>query len=114
MVLFGTGQYIQTTDVASTAQQSLYGVRDNGAVVADRYEPGAAERHGECRALVATPIARSPTMRWTTPPRSGWYMDLPTAGERVMVDPILRQRPIHRAHYQSRVPIPALWVVTPG
>ncbi len=36
MVLFGTGQYIQTTDVASTATQSLYGIRDNGAVVADR------------------------------------------------------------------------------
>jgi type IV pilus assembly protein PilY1 len=66
MVLFGTGQYIQTTDVANTAVQSLYGIRDNGAVVAIA-PPWCSRQSRRRRQPEATPIAlclRTPsTMR---------------------------------------------------
>jgi type IV pilus assembly protein PilY1 len=89
MVLFGTGKYVETTDVTNSATQSLYGIRDNGAVVASRSD------------LVAQTVLETATVdgrtyravsanavNWST--KSGWYIDLPTSGERVVVDPILR------------------------
>jgi type IV pilus assembly protein PilY1 len=89
MVLFGTGQYIQTSDVASTAVQSLYGVRDFGAVVAGRASLQA-------QLVTDTEVAGGQTYRAVSnntvnyPTQKGWYLDLPVAGERVVVDPILR------------------------
>jgi type IV pilus assembly protein PilY1 len=89
MLLFGTGQYIQTTDVAATAVQSLYGIRENGAVVASRaalvqqfVTETVAAGANTYRAVTSNPVNYAVN--------SGWYLDLPTAGERVVVDPILR------------------------
>lgn len=89
MVLFGTGQYLQTADVNATAVQSLYGIRDNGAVVSARsalvqqtVTDTATEGGVQYRSVSGNAV------NWAT--KSGWYMDLPTSGERVVVDPILR------------------------
>ncbi len=89
MILFGTGQYIQTSDVSSTQVQSLYGVRDFGAVVAGRASL-------QVQLVTDTEIAGGQTYRAVSnntvnyPTQKGWYMDLPVSGERVVVDPILR------------------------
>jgi type IV pilus assembly protein PilY1 len=89
MVMFGTGQYIQTADVASTATQSLYGIWDNGAVVASRanlqVQTVASQR---TTSGVNYRVVSNTAMVWGT--KKGWFIDLPAAGERVIVDPILR------------------------
>lgn len=89
MVLFGTGKYIETTDVLSTAEQSVYGIRDNGAVVANR---GVLAQQSIIEVQVAggnsyRAVSSNPVNYAV---QSGWYIDLPTSGERVVVDPILR------------------------
>ena len=89
IVLFGTGKYIEATDVTSATTQSLYGVRDNNVTVAGR------------AALVQQTVMETKTVlgkvyravsanviNWAS--FSGWYIDLPDSGERVVVDPILR------------------------
>ncbi|MCP5327205.1 MAG: PilC/PilY family type IV pilus protein [Steroidobacteraceae bacterium] len=89
IVLFGTGRYIEAADVSATATQSLYGIRDNGSAVSNRttlvqqtvIDTQTASGH-QYRAVSAN------TVNWAS--KDGWYMDLPTAGERVVVDPILR------------------------
>jgi type IV pilus assembly protein PilY1 len=89
MVLFGTGQYLQMTDVAVANVQSLYGVRDAGAAVA-----GRADLRQQSVIDVATISGSSyravsnNAVDYST--KKGWYLDLPAAGERVVVDPILR------------------------
>jgi type IV pilus assembly protein PilY1 len=89
MVLFGTGQYIQSADVASVSVQSLYGVRDSGAAVAGRANlveqtvTEVADIGGSSYRAVSKNAVDYGA-------KKGWYLDLPTAGERVVVDPILR------------------------
>ena len=89
MVLFGTGQYLESTDVTSTTTQSLYGIRDNGAVVANRTVLvqqtiiDVATVGGRSYRAVSANV-----VNWAA--KSGWYIDLPTSGERIAVDPILR------------------------
>ena len=88
MVLFGTGQYIQISDVSSTTTQSLYGIRDSGAVVTraqlqQQTITDTAVRGGSTYRAVSKNAVNYPTQK-------GWYLDLPVAGERVVVDPILR------------------------
>lgn len=89
MVLFGTGQYIQTADVASTSVQSLYGVRDNGAAVAGRadLQQQTVTEVATVGAALYRAVTKNPV---DYPTKKGWYLDLPEAGERVVVDPILR------------------------
>lgn len=89
IVLFGTGRYIEAADVSATATQSLYGIRDNGSAVANRTTlvqqtviDTEASNGLQYRAVSAN------TVNWAS--KDGWYLDLPTAGERVVVDPILR------------------------
>lgn len=89
MVLFGTGQYIEAADVTSSSTQSLYGIRDNGAVVANRTV--LTEQTVIDTASVLGRVYRAVSanaVNWAS--SSGWYLDLPTSGERVVVDPILR------------------------
>jgi type IV pilus assembly protein PilY1 len=90
MVLFGTGRYIQAADVPDTSTQSLYGIHDDGATVSggrtDLIQQAVTETHATggftYRAVTTNAVD------YTT--KSGWYMDLPDPGERVVVDPILR------------------------
>ncbi len=89
MVLFGTGRYLQSVDVASVSVQSLYGIRDAGATVAGR---------ADLQQQTVTDVAASGGSTYRAVSKNavdyatkkGWYLDLPGAGERVVVDPILR------------------------
>jgi type IV pilus assembly protein PilY1 len=89
MVLFGTGQYLQSVDVASVSVQSMYGVRDSGAAVAGRANlveqtvTEVADIGGSSYRAVSENAVDYGA-------KKGWYLDLPSDGERVVVDPILR------------------------
>lgn len=79
MVLFGTGKYIETTDNASTSTQSFYGVWDSGVAVA---------RSNLNQKVISTTTIGGESYRSigsgiTVVTPKGWYVDLPTSGERV-------------------------------
>jgi len=88
LVFFGTGMYLQLADVTNTQQQTVYGVWDNGAPVGS----GSLLQ----QTVTGTVTSGSNTYRvlsqnainWSS--YKGWYVNLPTSGERVQVDPFLR------------------------
>jgi type IV pilus assembly protein PilY1 len=90
MLYFATGQYIDVNDPTTTLQQSLYGVWDDGTSnslqrsnLVQQSVTGVVSLAGaNYRTVTNNPI------NWASD--HGWYMDLPTSGERVAVDPILR------------------------
>ncbi len=80
MVLFGTGKYMETTDNATTATQSFYGVWDNNSAVGggrsslnQKLITTSTINGNDYRVISAGAVATSP---------KGWYIDFP-AGERV-------------------------------
>lgn len=90
MVVFGTGRYIATGDQLVTDTQSLYGVRDDGG------HSSRNRGHLEPQTITGTTtiagknyrlVSQNP-INWTS--RDGWRLDLPAAGERVVVEPVLR------------------------
>jgi type IV pilus assembly protein PilY1 len=89
LLYFATGQYIDVNDPSTTRQQTLYGVWDNSTSNLQRSNlvqqsvTGVVAIGGNNYRTVT-----SNTIDWTT--KFGWYLDLPTSGERVAVDPILR------------------------
>jgi type IV pilus assembly protein PilY1 len=100
MVYFGTGKYLETEDktAASSATQSFYAVWDKNAgdrsdIVTSRsllrgqhvvYE--GVETYGDSSYTLRTTSKNIPN--WST--HRGWYIDLPTARERSVRNPILR------------------------
>jgi len=94
MVYFGTGQYLQNTDVFNTNVQTFYGIRDNGAAIltTDRSElqvqtiEAQTDEFGE--ELRET---SDNSVDWME--KVGWYMDLDQpspVGERVVTQALLR------------------------
>lgn len=87
MVYFGTGKYIETSDPATTATQTFYGIWDNNATVSGRSTllpqtiTNTTIAGSDFRNLTNTAID------WTT--HKGWYEDLPDTGERHTGNPKL-------------------------
>ena len=106
LVTFGTGQYIDTNDNATTATQSFYGIRDNGAVVTRASlvrqsvvsnATGAdgnvyrTSTHAVGPATLDAPLAGDNQLSLATyATKGGWYMDLPDSGERAVSEPNIR------------------------
>ena len=89
MLYFATGRYVDVNDPTTTQQQSLYGVWDKGDSNLDR----SALVQQSVTGVVALGgnnyrTVTNNAIDWSS--EHGWYMDLPTSGERVAVDPILR------------------------
>ena len=90
MVFFGTGQYIVNGDISTTDTQSFYGVWDEG------------DQELTISDLTNQALNQSGAIRTTNDPATaipydsannankGWYHDLPTGGERVVVNPKIR------------------------
>lgn len=86
MVLFGTGKYLELTDNASTATQTIYGVYDSGSgtVLAN-----ALEERTMLDPLTKRTISDT-SIDWAT--KKGWFLDLPASGERLTgVSKLLRR-----------------------
>jgi len=86
MVFFGTGQYLVNADKTSTGEQTFYGVWDDGTKEVDRTDlleqTFTAETTSENRVVTDTAISYGTNQ--------GWFIDLPTSGERMVVNPKIR------------------------
>lgn len=87
LVIFGSGKYLETADVASTSTQTLYGVWDTGVAVA----AGSLVTQTVVRTGLSQTISGSaPVYQAVTPPLvKGWSMNFPTGGERITAIPQL-------------------------
>jgi type IV pilus assembly protein PilY1 len=100
-VMFGTGKYMETADKSSTAQQSVYGLFDNGTTITDSdINTATSVISGRGRLRVGTVSTGSApytvtaaSFKWgratsdsDTTQRSGWYFDFGTSGERQVSD----------------------------
>lgn len=86
MVMFGTGKYLETGDPANTSSQTFYGVQDNGVAIAGR--SALVQQTITSTSLIGGKTYRSLSanaVNWTgSPADHGWYLDLPSSGERVV------------------------------
>lgn len=91
MVVVGTGQYLGNTDIpgssgantSSSQTQTMYGLKDTLAALSDPLRTSLVQQtittSGSTRAFSNNTVDLSV--------RSGWYVDLPTTGERVSTQP---------------------------
>lgn len=85
MVLVGTGQYLGTSDVATTQTQTMYGLHDALAVLPTPLRSNLQQQTLTISGSNST--LSSNAVDYST--KKGWYIDLPTAGERVNTDPVI-------------------------
>lgn len=102
LVFFGTGKYLDASDIpaagATSQTQTFYGISDRGTAVdgngnalarddlAQRtITSGSVTVDGEQRPVRKTDGA---TLDWAT--KFGWYVDLPSSGERLSEAPVVR------------------------
>lgn len=110
LILFGTGQYLTAGDASTVDQQSFYGIWDNGK---ERSSPGIPLTRSNLVAQILTPSADGNSRAVTTvnnvpysPPatsttRYGWYLDLPTSGERVITTAAVR---VNTVFFNTMIP----------
>ncbi|MFZ6767545.1 pilus assembly protein [Undibacterium sp. Di26W] len=95
MVYFGTGQYLAATDLTDTSPQSFYAIWDNNAAVSGRSVLLAQTINTTTTSGAGSTFRTSSqngvasTMFVTPLNKKGWYVDLPTSGERQVTDPLL-------------------------
>jgi type IV pilus assembly protein PilY1 len=108
LVAFGTGRYIDATDNTTTDQQAFYGIRDTGSAVSGlsslvRQKVVATATGADGNTYrITTHAVGAPTLDAAvsgdntisasdyTSDKKGWYMYLPTTGERMVTDPTIR------------------------
>ncbi|MGD2112777.1 MAG: PilC/PilY family type IV pilus protein, partial [Gammaproteobacteria bacterium] len=90
LVMFGTGQYLIDADKTSTSGQAFYGVWDSGtgqltnaSLVQQTIGTGTTSGLVTGRTLTNNSVNYAGSDH-------GWYMDLPTSGERVVTDAVVR------------------------
>jgi type IV pilus assembly protein PilY1 len=89
MVSFGTGKYMELSDTASTGTQAIYGIWDedanvNGTGSLVEQEVIELQTHSGIEYRVNT----DKEVNYDS--KKGWYFDLPESGERMDVNPIIR------------------------
>ncbi len=109
LVAFGTGRYVDTSDGSTTDTQSFYGIRDSGTTVSGLSSlvrqsivsssaigaDGNTYRlstHAVGPATIDTPLAGDNAIALTdyVASKKGWYINLPSTGERVVSDANIR------------------------
>ncbi|PUA17940.1 pilus assembly protein [Glaciimonas sp. PCH181] len=83
MLMFGTGKLFETRDPQNLQDQTIYGVWEQAAALA----PAVVLGPSQLQMQKLTPIPGGRTISktaidWTT--QRGWFVDLPSAGERAM------------------------------
>ncbi|OUR73990.1 hypothetical protein A9Q78_01870 [Methylophaga sp. 41_12_T18] len=106
LIGFGTGKYLEHNDISSTASQSIYGIWDQAAVVSNRSSL-VEQTIIELQTINFDHyrITSSNTVDYTS--KKGWFMDLPESGERVDVNPVIRDQ---RFVFATRTPSSAACV----
>lgn len=95
---FGTGKYLESSDIATTGTQTFYSVWDR---FSSAFSTVSTRGDLQQQTVTSTTTASGSTYRvtssnsvnWDSPAgtgnQRGWYMDLPASGERVVSDPSL-------------------------
>lgn len=86
-VYIGTGRYLGSSDITSTQTQSVYAIKDSGATIIPR---GTLKKNLIASTTVNGRSIRQSSCQQNCASTAGWFVDLPTAGERVNIDPILQ------------------------
>lgn len=97
MVYFGTGKYLETSDssIVGATTQTFYGVWDESGV-ANPVKTNLLEQTVLGSSTAQFRVTSNNPMIWRagspvpSPSYIGWYLDLPTTGERQVTNPILR------------------------
>jgi type IV pilus assembly protein PilY1 len=84
-VFFGTGRYLGDDDLTDTQTQTWYGIKDTGTVISGR--DNLIERSITTTGTIGDFSVRviSPGAAGELTNKMGWYIDLPIAGERMVV-----------------------------
>ncbi|MGC8504965.1 MAG: pilus assembly protein, partial [Acidithiobacillus sp.] len=88
MVIFGTGQLLQQSDLTNTQVQSVYGVWDKGTG-STVTQSSLVQQTIYTTNIGATQVrlmSKNP-INWST--NSGWYVNLPATGERMITNMLL-------------------------
>jgi type IV pilus assembly protein PilY1 len=94
MILFGTGQYLQTSDVSSVDVQSFYGVLEEGDtkntvtpsdLVLRQLQTGSGQVDGVTQLIR---YAEGDAVDYES--KKGWYVNLPVQGERIVTNGVIR------------------------
>jgi len=90
MLGFATGKYIELSDISTTDDQTLYGIWDHDVEVSNR--SSLVEQTVIATQTINTNqyrITSAETIDYTSTSK-GWFMDLPESGERVDLNPVIR------------------------
>ena len=82
-VYIGTGRYLGSSDIASTQTQSIYAIKDSAATVTPR---NTLKRNVLTSTNVGGNNIRQNSCTQNCDSTTGWFVDLPVAGERVNID----------------------------
>ena len=87
MVYFGTGKYLEPSDVASAPGNTMYGIWDKGATVSGNLVQQIFTNLPDMNGAGYRTASSNP-INWNT--QNGWYANFPGTAERVVSAPILR------------------------
>ncbi len=88
LVMFGTGQYLTANDPSTASTQAFYGIWDHGSTALSQ-----SDLVEQIIAVDGTTGARTLTdnaIDYETTTKHGWFINLPTSGERVVVSAAIR------------------------
>lgn len=110
---FGTGKYLEHSDITDTNTQSFYGIWDKN----EQSPQTVAHSNLVQQSVTYTSTGGYPKYRVSSnnevnyDSKYGWYMNLPEAGEKVSVNPLFRPG---RFVFATRTPREALTPCDPG
>jgi type IV pilus assembly protein PilY1 len=114
LIGFGTGKYIEHSDITDTSEQAFYGIWDKNSS-----NPHTIDKSDLVQQTIdfTSPSGTFPRYRLTSnhevdyDDKLGWYMELSEAGERISVNPVLRPG---RFVFVTRTPRESLTPCDPG
>ena len=89
MVFVGTGQYLGNSDVSTTQTQTMYGLRDSLIALPTPLRSNLQQQTLSTDNTGTTRTNSNSTVNYAV--KKGWYIDLPSSGERVNTDPAIAQ-----------------------
>jgi type IV pilus assembly protein PilY1 len=96
VVLFGTGKYVESADrsAAGASTQTFFGIYDTNNAAKTAYVQPVVGNLQQQTVVVTTTVSgqdvRVTSANSVGSGQRGWYMNLPTTGERQVSDPVLR------------------------
>jgi len=87
VIYIGTGEYLGTSDLGTTNTQSLYAFKDLGTNYGNIRTNANLVQQTIITVDATDRSSSNNSVDWTQ--KNGWYVDFPTAGERVNLDPQL-------------------------